>query len=197
MSVRSISWSRQSRRLQEVNSSGSEERTETNSASGRGSSSVGSSLWKAGSSCVSRAVTTSRGSGTAVSWNAGSLAVGIGSSGIAGVQDLVDDVGNTVGNEHVGDDNLCVVDEDTIAADGDGDALAVDGLERSAVGKLGRVPNCTGDDVVGQDAAKLSNADIGCQGGNALESLVGGSENGQVGGVVDGVNEVGLLDSGE
>ena len=155
-------------RLQEVNSSRTEERTQTSRASGHGSSSIGSSLWGTGSRCSSRSAATggrskrsaslrltrskwSTGDGgcATVSGRAGTLAIGVGSSGIVGVQDLVDDVDDAVGDEYVGDDNLSVVNKDAVTADSDGDILAVDGLEGSAVHELGGVPNCTGDDMVG------------------------------------------------
>jgi hypothetical protein len=118
------------------------------------------------------------------------------SNGCVGrVEDLVDDVDNTVGNEDVGSDDTGVVHEDTAVTDGDGELLAVGSGEGSSVLKGGRVANgALSDDMVGKDAGSVLSAQVAKSGANVLESLVVGSEDCDVGSVVDGFKQLCRID---
>ncbi len=114
---------------------------------------------------------------------------------VGGVENLVDNVDNTVGDEDVGGDNASVVHKDATITNGDGKLLSVGGGESSAVLKSGRVANSAlGDDVVGKDASNVLSAEVTKSRADVLESLVVGSEDGDVGSVVDSVQQVGRID---
>lgn len=98
---------------------------------------------------------------------------------------------NTVGNQDVGNDDLSTVDEDTaVLLDGDGDALAVEGLDLSAVLKVSGESDGAGNDVVLQNRGDVLGGGVGEGSSDLLEGLVGGGEDGQVGGLVDGGDEI-------
>lgn len=118
------------------------------------------------------------------------VVVGVRGSHVAGVEHLVDDVDDTVGDQDISGDDLGVVNENTLVADGDGEHLAVGGGELSAVHEAGRVADGAGDNMVGQDAGEVLGGQVAESRANVLESLVGGSEDGDIGGGVDGVDEV-------
>jgi hypothetical protein len=75
---------------------------------------------------------------------------------------------NTVGNKHIGSNDACAVHEDLSVVDGDSQVLAVDGLEHSAVLEARAVAHGAG---------------------------VGGRENGDVRGGVDGADEARRVES--
>jgi hypothetical protein len=107
----------------------------------------------------------------------------------------VDNVDDTVGNEDIRGDNTGTVDKNLSVSNGDGQVCTVSGLEGSSVGQRAAVAHSTGNDVVGKDAGYLLSGKVGKAGTDSLESSVVGSEDGNILGGVDGVDEVGRVES--
>ena len=98
---------------------------------------------------------------------------------------------DAVGNENVGDNDLGVVNENAVVVDGDGDVGAVDGGDGGAVCEARRVSDCTGNHVVSKDLGEVVGGEAGEGRTNVLEGLIGGCEDGYVGGGVHGFDQVG------
>jgi hypothetical protein len=165
---------------------------------------------RAGSSWLTRSKGSSRcRASTAESSNTGSGA-GVGNGSVAGVEDTVamisltayiaemcenlriDDMDDTVGNENIGSDDTCAVNEDTAAVDGDGQVLAVQSLEHSSVGQTRAVAwSRSHNRMVGENIGDLLRSKAGKTTANGLECGVVWREDSDVGGSVNGVQEVG------
>ena len=96
---------------------------------------------------------------------------------------------NAVGDEDIGKDDLGVVNIDVAVADGDLDALAVEGLDGSLL-ELAAVGNGAGDDVVLEDALEVLLADV-VEGAELGEGFVVGGEDSDALGLEEGVDELG------
>ena len=103
----------------------------------------------------------------------------------------VNDVGYTVAEDDVGEDDLCVVDiHGAVRANTERDLLSVDRLD-SGVGDVAGEDDGAGDGVVGQDAGEGFDAGVAEGGGSGLEGIIVGDEDGQVLNSVDSLYEVG------
>lgn len=194
--------------LQEVNGSSAEQRTHANGTSlpgrsvvsvGRSAgrvSSIGSVLADAGGrSGLATGVWDIRNRRCALECWLSLFRGRVGNGRVRGVEDLVDDVDNTVGNENVGSDDTSVVHEDTALTDSNGKLLSVGSRESSTVLEGRRVANTAlSDDVVGKDAASVLSAEVAESRADVLESLVVGCEDGDVRCVVNGVEQLGRVD---
>jgi hypothetical protein len=108
-------------------------------------------------------------------------------------QDLrIDNVDNTVGNENIGGDDTRAVDEDTATVNGDGQVLAVQSLEHSSVGQTRAVTGSRSHNrMVGENISDLLRSKAGKTAADGLECGVIWRKYGDVGGGVNGVQEVG------
>lgn len=103
---------------------------------------------------------------------------------------------DTVGNEDISQHNLGVVDEDTAVVDGDSQVSPVQGGNDSAIPDGRRVDRLsTNDSVVGKDTGDLLGGEVAKARADSLESGVVGSENGDILSGVDGIHEVGRIES--
>ena len=114
--------------------------------------------------------------------------------GVGGHEHLVDDVNQAVGGDDVGHGHVGVVDHHAVA-DGERKRLAVGGVGAHAVGHIGG-GNFSADDVVEENVGEGFFALGGVKGTqvNACvgKGLVGGSEDGEGPGSLEGGKQVGL-----
>lgn len=104
---------------------------------------------------------------------------------------LVDNVDNTVSDEHVAGNNTGAVHEDASSVtDGNGQLLAVQSCKNSAVLEGGAVAQGVVDNVVSQHIGELLHGEVGESGSDTLEGGVRWRKDGQVGGVVHGIDEL-------
>jgi hypothetical protein len=119
---------------------------------------------------------------------------GVSDGGIARIENLVDDMNDTVGNEDISDGDASAVDEDaTLLADGDGEIVTVQGSKDGSVLETRGVANSAVDNVVGQDVSNVLNGGIGKSRANITESLSSGSKDGNVWCSVHSIEQVGRV----
>jgi hypothetical protein len=105
---------------------------------------------------------------------------------------LIDDMHNTVCNEHVRHHNARRVDENSaVRVDGDLEVFTIARLKRSSVLEGGRVADGAGYDVVAEHIGEFFRGKTLQGVTDGVEGLVCGGEDGDVGGVVDGIEEIG------
>lgn len=86
---------------------------------------------------------------------------------------------DSVGDQNISNNNVCVVDLDTRLGNLDLDFGSIESWDLAGL-KLSRVGNGSSNNVVGQDVSKLLDGKSGSDLGDSLESLVGWSEDGDV-----------------
>jgi hypothetical protein len=122
----------------------------------------------------------------------GRVVAGLG-VGLRWVEDFVDDVQDAVLDQDVGVDHARGVDKDAaFGVDDDVEFFAVESWELGVVAEGRRVPDCSLDDVVGEDLGELLVGDVAGGAGDSLESVVVGTEDGYVGEVFEGGDEADL-----
>lgn len=94
---------------------------------------------------------------------------------------------DAVGEEDVLLQDAGGVDEEGVGGEGDGDVVALVGLERGAVGQVGAVADevAAWDDVVAEDGGQFGDGEVGEGGADVLEGFVVGGEDGEVRGRVE------------
>lgn len=103
---------------------------------------------------------------------------------------LVNDVDDTVRDQHIGCDDLGAVDEDGAVGHADGHIHAAHGHQRH-VAEHAAVADCAVDDVVFQDGSQLLLGHVGEGGADGSESLVVGHEHGDIHEVIKGLDNSG------
>ena len=115
---------------------------------------------------------------------------------IAGVEDLVDNVDNTVRDQDVSNCDASTVHKDaTLLANGNGKVGAIESSEDSSIRDSGGVANSAVDNVVGEDASNVLGGSVGESRANVRESLSRRSEDSDIWGSVDSFKQVGRVES--
>lgn len=108
-----------------------------------------------------------------------------------GIDLRIDNVGDTIGDENVRNDHLGVVDENLTIDNRDSHIFSLEGLE-SRVLENAAVPDRSSDDVVLEHVLEIVLAQVGEDGSDGGEGSVGGDEDGDVLGLTEVADEVGL-----
>jgi len=95
-----------------------------------------------------------------------------------GIDLLVNDVHHTVADQDIGSHNLGRVNVDSAVVHGEGDLLAVHGLDGRSILDRGAIGDSAFDDMVTQDGRQLLLSQIGNQVANGVEGAVVGDEDG-------------------
>lgn len=195
-----------------------EEGSDTDDSASDGSSNLGGTTggrWgRGGSGTASTASGASTGrDGGGRSWDAGGerrlgaslgtlelngTSSGTGSGGggrVARVENLVNDVNYTILDEDVRGGDQSTVDEEVVTLLVDGEGAAVESGDLSAVSEVGGEDDGAVDNVVGENRGDGLAGSVGEDRGDVLESSVAGSEDGDVVGLVHGLEELGLDES--
>ena len=101
----------------------------------------------------------------------------------------INDMHDTIRNQHISQDDLGPVDHDAAVRNDDLDRAALQGLEGHG-GEGGAVPDRAGHDVVAEHGGQVLLGDVGRGVGDGGEGLVVGREDGDVGRRGHGVDEV-------
>lgn len=120
------------------------------------------------------------------------LVVGLGTVGggvVAGREDAVENVQDSVGDEDVCGNDAGTVHEDLAVDDGDGDVTTTESRD-GGVGQRAAVCHGAVDDVVLQDRGSFLGSEVAQGRADVLERSVVGGEDGQVWCRVDGLGEV-------
>jgi hypothetical protein len=104
----------------------------------------------------------------------------VGSSGrLVGVEDTINNVDNTVGDENIRNDDLGLVDKDSAVVDSDVELCAI-GSGQSTVLEVAAVANSAVDDVVRKNVGEVTLAGIGENRTNLGKSAVVGNKDSDV-----------------
>lgn len=106
----------------------------------------------------------------------------------------INDVDDTVGDEHVGDDDLGLVDVDSAVVNLDVNLLTSSSGE-SAVLEVGAVANSVVDNMVPEDVHEIRLAGVGEDGANVGKGAVAGRKDGDVPGAGEVGDQLGLGES--
>jgi len=98
----------------------------------------------------------------------------------SGVEDVVNDVNNTLLDKHVGDDHLGAVDKDIGAINCDGEGLVGQSSQFRAVGEKRGVADDVRNDVVAENALQLLDCDVQKSRANGLEGSIVGDKDSRV-----------------
>jgi hypothetical protein len=122
--------------------------------------------------------------------------VGIKDEQRIGVDVLIDNMHDTVGNEHVGHDNACRVDKNgSVRIDGNLEIATVACLKRSSVLQSGRIANGASYNMVTKHSSEILLRKTLERVPHRVEGLVGRSEDGDIRSLVNSVKKIGCVGS--
>jgi hypothetical protein len=119
----------------------------------------------------------------------------VGYSAKTGENSRINNMHNTIRNQDIRSNDLRAINPDTaLGIQSDSDAAAAKCLDSGAVLKTAGVGDSAVDDVVGEHGGDVLGCGVLERGSDGLEGFVGGGEDGEVGGLVDGGDQVGGVD---